>query len=154
MLPQRPAVASVPSVPTEREVKHAVVEFYRMMGVTVWNLDQGFRPGGRRHGTTRQAKGLSDLYCTWPARGVAWWVELKRPGGELRPEQVRFRDDNARCGVTVVVGGVVEAVAHIEALRGVGAGRPSGPLPGDPVAIRSEAPRATIGPQRGAQGPP
>lgn len=96
-----------------------VVKFLRMNGIHVYNLSQGYRPGGPRHATTRQTKGLGDLYCLWPEHRLSWWVETKRLGGKQSPEQVIFQRVNSECGIEVVVGGLKEAVAHVERIRGV-----------------------------------
>ena len=62
-------------------------------------------------------KGLGDLFVIPPeGRGNPWWHETKRLGGKLTPEQVQFRERNFRAGMTVVVGGVKEAKAHLSTL--------------------------------------
>lgn len=129
-----------PPAPLEREVKRAVLDFYAQVGVRVWNLDQGFRPGGKRHGTTRQSKGIADLYCTWSHGYAAWWVELKRPGGKQSPEQAEFQRSVEACGVGYVLGGVREVVAHYRGLRLLGNGSLAAPQAGASVPTGAETP--------------
>lgn len=100
-----------------------VREIYQLVGCKVYNLAQGWRPGGPRHATTRQTKGLADLYVIPPRRdpflaldGLPFWHEVKRPGGELRQEQVDFKARNEAAGIAVVVGGIEEARTHLESI--------------------------------------
>ncbi len=98
--------------PLERDVKRRVVGIYRRLGVEVDNLDQGFRPGGGRHGTTRQSKGISDLICWHPRIGV-WFHEVKRDGGVLSWEQQQWQARCERCRQRYVLGGPHEALAFL-----------------------------------------
>jgi hypothetical protein len=100
------------SVPLEREVQRRVVALYRTVGCAVYSLSQGYRPGGPRHATTRQSKGLPDLYV-FPPTGAPWWHETKRAGGKQSPEQVGFQ---VRCDVGVtdyILGGTKEALLQL-----------------------------------------
>jgi hypothetical protein len=106
-------------VPIERDVKRAVIDTYRQFGCVAWNLDQGFRPGGGRHGTTRQTKGLADVYVTFPRRRVAWWHEAKRPGGAQRPEQADFERAVVACGTAYALGGVGAALLALRDVAGL-----------------------------------
>lgn len=116
----------------EADVQHGVVDFYQTAGGVVCDLSQGFRPGGRRHGTTRQTKGLGDLYVFFPYLGFALWHETKAsdrpPDDPKRQESLRekqsdeqrwFEDQCRACRVPYVLGGVAEAVAALEQLRKV-----------------------------------
>ena len=70
----------------EDAVQRAVRILYESYGGQWYNLSQGFRPGGARHGTTRQSKGLPDLWVFFPASGFKLWHETKRLDvDELRP---------------------------------------------------------------------
>lgn len=104
------------SVPTEREVQRAVVDMFRQVGGYVYSLSQGYRPGGRGHGSTRQTLGLADLYVLFPGRGSPLWFEVKRPGGKQTPEQAEFQRRNEACGVASGCGGVPEAVSMLRRL--------------------------------------
>lgn len=48
----------------QRDVK-AILELY---GFDVTDTSQGYRPGGRRHGTTRITRGTPDLFVTRPPK--------------------------------------------------------------------------------------
>lgn len=106
-------------VPFEREVKRAVIATYRRFGAVVANLDQGFRPGGPRHGTTRQTEGLPDLRVFYPPRRVSWDHEVKRPGGKQSPEQVEFEQLLTACGVPYALGGPGAALLALRDVAGV-----------------------------------
>jgi len=70
----------------EEAVQRAVRILYESYGGEWYNLSQGYRPGGPRHGTTRQSKGLPDLWVFFPATGIKLWHETKRLDvDELRP---------------------------------------------------------------------
>jgi hypothetical protein len=95
-------------VPCEREVQRRVVATLKAFGFRVFNLSQGYRPGGRRHGTTRQTKGLGDLWAMHAGSGAVLWWETKRPGGQRTSEQVQFGELCAACDVPYGFGGVAE----------------------------------------------
>ena len=103
-------------VPTEKVVQAHVRGLYKQLGGIVFDLSQGYRPGGRRHGTTRQTKGLADLFVFFPDRNFAFWHEVKKPGGEQSDEQRRFQELCGRCGIGYVLGGVDEAIAALNTL--------------------------------------
>jgi len=117
VLPASGAPRVKPPVPTERQVQAAVVDLFRQLGGRVCSLSQGYRPGGPRHGTTRQTKGLADLRVFFPARGVCADFEVKRPGGKVTPEQMEYGCLCESCGHPWACGGVSEAV---ELLRRLG----------------------------------
>lgn len=116
-------------------VQQRVVAIYRAAGASVCNLAQGYRPGGHRHGTTRQTKGLPDLYIFLPRRRLAWWHEVKAPDRfdlafehmtvEARaalyrrkqsPEQVLFELRCGECQVPYLLGGALEAHAFLQTI--------------------------------------
>lgn len=115
-------------LPTERQVQQRVVATYEAVGCLVANFAQGYRPGGRGHATTRQTKGIPDLYV-FPPRRLAFradgnvdpfWHEVKRPGGVQSPEQKRWQEECENRGVGYVLGGVNEALAYLRKLKLVG----------------------------------
>lgn len=70
----------------EAAVQISVRILYESYGGEWYNLSQGYRPGGPRHGTTRQTKGLPDLWVFFPRAGFRLWHETKRLDvDELRP---------------------------------------------------------------------
>ena len=46
----------------ESEVQKAIKTILKMRGFQIIDTSQGFRPGGKRHGSTRITKGTPDLY--------------------------------------------------------------------------------------------
>lgn len=119
----------------EASVQQRVVAIYRAAGATVCNLAQGYRPGGRRHGTTRQTKGIPDLYVFLPRRELAWWHEVKAPHRldlafeqmadadraamyrkKQTPEQVLFELLCRECQVAYILGGALEAHAFLQTI--------------------------------------
>jgi hypothetical protein len=49
------------------------------------------------------------------ARGTTFWIEFKRPGEELRPDQAAFKKELAQNGIVMqVVNSAAQAVALIE----------------------------------------
>lgn len=114
-------------VPTEAQVQERVKAVYRAVGCVVASFSQGWRPGGKRHATTRQTKGIPDLYvfppvryrepfdgCRVPVTPLApFWHETKRPGGKQSPEQLAWQRECEARGVGYVLGGVDEALAYL-----------------------------------------
>ena len=103
---------------TEAQVQTSIKGLWRNIGGFVNDLSQGYRPGGRRHGTTRITKGVADLYLQHTGRDVALWWETKRPGeeGGQTPEQAEFERRNKACGVASGHGGMPEFVATLQRL--------------------------------------
>ena len=48
----------------EEDVQAAVRSALRTHGWGISDMSQGYRPGGKRHWTTRQRKGIPDMYVT------------------------------------------------------------------------------------------
>ena len=99
-----------PPVPLEKEVQAAVVNFYRLVGCQVKSTSQAR--------ASKVALGLPDLLVFWPARRTFWFHEVKRANAR-RPsdEQIAFLGLAFECDVPMVIGGLREAVAHVEAIR-------------------------------------
>lgn len=103
--------------PTEAEVERAVREFLELRGWVVYKTDAGeaARASRRRGVRGSLTPGAPDLIALKGGRGFA--IEVKRPGGRLRPSQ---RMEHARleaAGVPVVVAYGLEDVARF--LEGV-----------------------------------
>lgn len=73
----------------ERAIQAHVVRLLRHVGCTVWVLGTTRRRGDY-HGTMQTA-GLPDVIAFLPRAGGVLFVEVKAPGGRLRPEQAQFR---------------------------------------------------------------
>ncbi|MGH7510642.1 MAG: VRR-NUC domain-containing protein [Gemmatimonadales bacterium] len=99
-------------VPTEKRCQEAVRRLFLAAGCQVCSLSQPRR--------TLQSAGLPDLWVFCPRRRMAWWWEVKRPGGRLRPEQQAFRDRCLETGVRYHWGGLPEAITMLADLDLVG----------------------------------
>jgi hypothetical protein len=111
-----------PAGPLEREIKNAIITFLRDIGCKVYNLDQGFRPGGPRHGTTRQTKGLGDLYAimpsAFPSAFPVLWIEVKRRGNKRSPEQDAFAVQNRARGIYVLLAySTLDVIRFVQSVR-------------------------------------
>jgi hypothetical protein len=95
--------------PTEKECQRAVTKFFRAAGCVVYSLSQPRR--------TMQTEGLPDLWVFCPRRRCAWWWEVKRPGGQLRPEQREFRVRCLDTGIRYEYGALEEAKALLTELQ-------------------------------------
>ncbi len=91
---------------TEDAEQKAMVRLLRSIGGQVYSLSQGYRPGGKRHATTRQTKGLPDLWVFLPPRQIAFWLEVKKKSGHVKPEQIVFGHRCEANGVPYCRGGV------------------------------------------------
>jgi hypothetical protein len=104
---------------TEAQVQEKIKSFWRSIGGFVNDYSQGYRPGGRHHGSTRQTEGVADLLLQHEGRGVALFWETKRPGQEqsgLTDAQRAFERRNEACGIPSGHGGWPEFVAKLQAL--------------------------------------
>ena len=50
----------------EETVQTSVTRLYEAYGGDVYDLSQGYRPGTKKHATTRQTPGLADLWIFFP----------------------------------------------------------------------------------------
>lgn len=55
-----------PDLLREADTQAAVKSALRTHRWGISDMSQGFRPGGAKHGTTRQRKGIPDMYVTHP----------------------------------------------------------------------------------------
>ena len=98
----------------ERDEQAHIVRLLRTVGAEVWTLGTT-----RRHGDyqgTNQAPGLPDLLSFLPVPDggrVLLVVEVKAPGGRLRPDQVRFRDCCRAAGIHHITGGIDAVIAWL-----------------------------------------
>lgn len=99
----------------ERQEQRAIVQLLAHVGCSVWILGTT-RPRGDFRGTC-QSPGWPDVGAFLPNGGGFLWVEVKAPGGRLRPEQREFRELCLLCkspfGVHHVVGGLDAVIAYL-----------------------------------------
>ena len=98
-------------------VQAAVIKVYESCGCVVVRIAQSYRRGQRRNPGTA---GVPDLYVfpplrqsLAPDRWKAFWHETKADEGAQRPEQITFEQRCRDRGVSYVLGGVPEAIAHL-----------------------------------------
>jgi hypothetical protein len=104
-------VRTKPKFPFAREkaVEAGVIDLFRKCGLLVFKLSQPR--------ATMQSEGIPDLWVFCPRRRLAFWWEVKRPGGKLSPHQQRFRELSLECGIGHHVGGRDEARALLDELK-------------------------------------
>jgi hypothetical protein len=99
----------------ERAEQRAIVQLLAHVGCRTWTLGTTRRRGDY-HGTN-QSPGLPDIIAHLPDGGGVLFVEVKAPGGRLRPEQRDFRELCLLCrspfGVHHVVGGLDAVIAYL-----------------------------------------
>lgn len=88
-------------------------------GSVLCDSSQGYRPGGKRHGSTRITVGFPDLMIGYPTKGdrsaFVAMVEVKGPDGKVSPQQVAWHVSARACGLAVwVVHSVHELAAFLE----------------------------------------
>lgn len=94
----------------EKDVEREIVKALSKMGFFVSTLSQGYRPGGRRHATTRQTKGIPDLYFQHPRHGTGW-LEVKGPETPVTSDQRAWHArERASAGRVAIVRSVADAM--------------------------------------------
>lgn len=89
----------------ERDIRKRCVARMRKLGCDVYSTSD------RR--ASRNTPGLPDLYVVPPRGKPAFWWESKGDGGKPSPEQLAFREKNAKAGVEVIIGGEAQLNAHL-----------------------------------------
>ena len=94
---------SVPAIrETEASVERKIIQLAELVGFRLLcKSSQGFRPGGKGHGTTRITTGFPDLLFGHPVHKVLVFVEVKSPGGRLRQSQRAWHAMANGCGARV-----------------------------------------------------
>ena len=87
-----------PKPPLEKEIQKQIVRFLNLRGWWVYSTSQGYR---KERGGTRMTPGLSDLLAlrqTTSGPSILF-VEVKRPGGAIRPSQTMFLGQCRMAGI-------------------------------------------------------
>lgn len=113
-------VLGKPKPPSERVEQAHVVQLLRSIGAHVYVLGT-VRPKADSYHGTCQTPGLGDLYVILPARDGKWadkppqplWIEMKRRGGRVRPEQKLFAERCRAAGVAHVTGTCDDVIAYL-----------------------------------------
>ena len=94
----------------EADIQKAIVDFLRMQGhLVIENRSHISDAILARVSGNRASKGTFDLIVALKG-GRTLWIEVKRPGEILRPEQAQFADALERCGHWWMVAFSVEDV--------------------------------------------
>lgn len=99
----------------EARVQRSIVRALETMGFFVSKFDQGFR----RDGSTRQTRGIPDLYAVHQGWELRLWIEVKAGSNRPTPHQEAWHQKVRAAGGTVVVAWSLEDV--LEALQELGA---------------------------------
>lgn len=94
------ATSPLPKV-LENDIRAAIKEFLELHGWFVWINWQG----------PFSFKGVTDL--TAIRGGEVWWIEVKRPGEQLRPDQARFKELIEEYGGNWLLAESVDDVEHL-----------------------------------------
>lgn len=92
------AAEGVAELVKEVEVQWQVKRAAEALGFACYDTSQGYRPGGRRHGTTRVTKGFPDLVLIHRSRPLILFVEVKGERTRVTSEQVVFQERVKRAG--------------------------------------------------------
>lgn len=98
-------------VAKEQDIQRAIMDYLKARGVLHWRVNMG---GVRRSGIGRTAnpmKGFPDIAGVWPdTDGCLFVIEVKRPGEQLEPHQVKWRDRLVANRVTHITATSIEDV--------------------------------------------
>lgn len=72
----------------EKYIQRDVVRFLKCSGCLVFRMNAG---RGKNNIHLAEA-GTPDLLAVWP-KGDVWWLEIKSEGKELRPDQVKMKNE-------------------------------------------------------------
>lgn len=112
--------------PSERTEQAHTVQLLRSIGAHIYVLGTVRRKGD--HPGTMQTPGLPDLYAILPSRVLEpsvdgspevisrhkpLWIEMKRRGGRVRPEQKLFAERCHAAGVAHVTGTCDDVIAYL-----------------------------------------
>ena len=98
--------------PRESEVVDEVTKHLDRRGIYWWRNQRGRYKTPYGAWITYGGKdGSADLQALWPKTGVFWSIELKRPGGLMQDNQIKWLKEVRSNGG---VASVVESVEHIE----------------------------------------
>ena len=97
--------------PRESEVMGEVTKHLDRRGIYWWRNQRGTYKQGERWIKYGGKAGSGDLFALWPKTGTFWSLELKRPGGILEMDQVKWLLDVRKNGG---IASVIECVEDVE----------------------------------------
>jgi len=105
---------------SEAEVQKAIMQFLRYKNVFFHRSNSGAFTDAKTNRFIRYgAVGLADISAIYPGdasgrgRGLAWYIEVKRPGGRLSDGQIQFLAEAKRSGAVITIAESVEDVAKV-----------------------------------------
>ena len=99
---------------SETEIKKEVMQYLTVMG---WNPSRINNAPVRGQYKFQGRKGVWDIYCV--GHGQTLWVETKKEGENLAPEQERFRDLHAGTRTWFIVArSVDDVIRELQLLTG------------------------------------
>jgi hypothetical protein len=105
--------------PTESALVRQCLDFLRLRGLVAFRVNAGGLAVGSGRGRrfVRLAPaGVGDILAILPPAGRLLSIEVKRPGGRLRPSQARWIDlVRAQGGLALVVRSLDELIAALDA---------------------------------------
>lgn len=110
------ARVSKPNPPSERQEQTNTINLLRSIGAHVYPIGTTRRKGDYQG--TMMAIGLPDIWVILPPlrdgrRPQALWIEMKRQGGRVRPEQKVFAERCQAAGVAHVTGTCDDVIAYL-----------------------------------------
>lgn len=83
---------------SEAEIQKQIIDYLKLSGCMVFRLNSG-----RARSNIRLCPpGTPDLLAV-NRQGIIWWIEVKKPGGVLRPDQEKILCDLSERGQKTVV---------------------------------------------------
>jgi hypothetical protein len=105
--------------PTESALVRAVLGYLALRKIVAWRVNAGglaVGSGKGRRFVRLAPAGCGDILAILPPAGRLLSLELKRPGGRLRPSQARWIDlVRSQGGLALVVRSLDELIAALDA---------------------------------------
>ncbi len=102
---------------TEHDIQNAVRVALSQMGHKVFRVNTGTVKTEHGVFSTGVPKGFSDLFVVRKGDGRAVFIEMKKPGGRVRPEQVTFlhtmQEQGALAGIARSVDDAIRIVEGV-----------------------------------------
>lgn len=98
---------------TERDVQAQIRRAAEVLGFRVSDFSQGYGRGSRRNRSTRQTKGIPDLYLQHSERNLRLWIECKGERTPVTPDQSAWHERERAAGGTVAVCRSVEDFCEV-----------------------------------------
>jgi hypothetical protein len=95
----------------EQSIQRAILDYLRFRGIPAIKITTtGIYVRSRDTYIKNPSKGALDIYACLPPNGRSCWIEVKKPGGRVSPEQQQFIDIINQAGGLAFVAHSVEEV--------------------------------------------